>query len=99
MHEVQTDSLVGVLPDRPASARTVWMFGFQRRRVRRWEWLTDMPKPGPLPQTSQVAATVELLRSVAVLALERAPRSRHGAGRPDERSSTAGRQPASLAAR
>ena len=26
--------------------------------VRRWEWLTDMPKPGPLPHTSQVAATV-----------------------------------------
>jgi hypothetical protein len=25
--------------------------------VRRCEWLTDMPKPGPLPQTSQVADT------------------------------------------
>jgi hypothetical protein len=33
------------------------MLGFQRRRVRRCEWLTDMPKPGPLPQTSQVADT------------------------------------------
>jgi DAK2 domain fusion protein YloV len=57
-HEVQTPSFFGVLPDGPVSAWTVWMFGFQRRRVRRWEWLTDMPKPGPLPHTSQVAATV-----------------------------------------
>ncbi len=57
MHDVHTSSFVGVFPLLPASARTVWMLGFQRRRVRRWEWLTDMPKPGPLPQTSQVAAT------------------------------------------
>jgi hypothetical protein len=54
MHEVQTPSFFGVLP---TMARTVWMLGFQRRRVRRCEWLTDMPKPGPLPQTSQVADT------------------------------------------
>ena len=54
MHEVQTPSFFGVLP---TIARTVWMLGFQRRRVRRCEWLTDMPKPGPLPQTSQVADT------------------------------------------
>jgi len=40
----------------PTTACTVWMFGFQRRLVRRWEWDTDMPKPGPLPQTSQTAA-------------------------------------------
>jgi len=33
------------------------MFGFQRRRVRRWEWEMELPKPGPLPQISQVAAT------------------------------------------
>ncbi len=52
--DVQTLSFFGV---RPTMARTVWMLGFQRRRVRRWEWLTDMPKPGPLPQTSQLAAT------------------------------------------
>ncbi len=38
------------------SARTVCTFGFQRRWVRRWEWDTDMPKPGPLPQTSQMLA-------------------------------------------
>jgi hypothetical protein len=54
MQEVHTPSFFGVLP---TMARTVWMFGFQRRRVRRCEWLTDMPKPGPLPQTSQVADT------------------------------------------
>ena len=33
-------------------ARTRWMFGFQRRFVRRWEWLTAMPKPGRLLQIS-----------------------------------------------
>ena len=54
MQEVHTFSRFGV----PfTTARTGWMFGFQRRRVRRCEWLTDMPKPGPLPQTSQVADT------------------------------------------
>lgn len=37
-------------------ARTRWMFGFQRRFVRRCEWLTAMPKPGFLPQMSQTAA-------------------------------------------
>src|SRR4051794_29942701 len=41
----------------PTFACTVWMFGFQRRLVRRWECETDLPKPGPLPQTSQTAAT------------------------------------------
>ena len=45
----------GVLPTR---VRTRWMFGFQRRLVRRWEWEMLFPKPGPLPQTSQVEATV-----------------------------------------
>lgn len=38
-------------------ARTTWMFGFHRRWVRRWEWDTLIPKPGPLPQTSHTAAT------------------------------------------
>ena len=55
MHEVQTFNFFGV---RPTRARTVWMFGFQRRGVRRCEWEMLLPKPGPLPQTSQVAATV-----------------------------------------
>jgi hypothetical protein len=41
-------------------ARTVWMFGFQRREVRRCEWEMLLPKPGLLPQTSQLAATVML---------------------------------------
>src|SRR3954454_10404925 len=59
MHEVQALTFL-VLPP-PAATRTVWMFGSHLRRVRRCEWLTDMPKPGPLPQTSQVAATVKLL--------------------------------------
>ncbi|MDX6225996.1 MAG: hypothetical protein QOE64_2372 [Frankiales bacterium] len=54
MHDVQTLRRFGV---RPISAFTVWMFGFHRRRVRRWEWDTDMPKPGPLPQTSHTEAT------------------------------------------
>ena len=40
------------------SARTFCTFGFHLRCVRRWECETDMPKPGPLPQTSQTLATV-----------------------------------------
>ena len=54
MHEVHTFSFFGV---RPTRARTVWILGFQRRGVRRWEWEMLLPKPGPLPQTSHVAAT------------------------------------------
>src|SRR5438874_5326880 len=54
MHEVQAFSFFGV---RPITARTVWMLGFQRRLVRRCECETLLPKPGPLPQTSQLAAT------------------------------------------
>src|SRR3954451_23640840 len=33
------------------------MLGLNRRRVRRWEWETFMPNPGPLPQTSHTEAT------------------------------------------
>ena len=54
MQEVQTLSRFGV-PS--TTARTVWMLGFQRRGVRRCECEIELPKPGPLPQTSQVAAT------------------------------------------
>src|SRR6476646_10143382 len=43
------------------SARTFCTLGFHRRWVRRWECETDMPKPGPLPQTSQTLATVASL--------------------------------------
>ena len=34
------------------TARTRWMLGFQRRRVRRWEWLMFDPNDGCLPHTS-----------------------------------------------
>jgi hypothetical protein len=37
------------------------MLGFQRRLVRRCEWEMLFPKLGDLPQTSQVAATVDSL--------------------------------------
>ena len=36
------------------------MFGFQRRGVRRCECDTLLPKPGPLPHTSQTEATGSL---------------------------------------
>jgi hypothetical protein len=36
------------------------MFGFQRRGVRRCENETFLPKPGPLPHTSQTEATGSL---------------------------------------
>ena len=38
-----------------------WIFGFQRRRVRRFEWDTLLPKLGPLPQISHTDATFVLL--------------------------------------
>jgi GNAT superfamily N-acetyltransferase len=55
MHEVHTFRRLVVPP--PAGTRTVWMFGFQRRGVRRCEWDTLWPKPGLLPQTSHTLAT------------------------------------------
>src|SRR5690606_7413072 len=39
-------------------ARTRWMFGFQRRFVRRWECDTDMPQERFLPHTSHTEAMV-----------------------------------------
>src|ERR1022692_1647354 len=57
IQEVHTCSRL-VVP--PTLARTGWMLGFQRRRVRRCEWETLLPKPGPLPQTSQTEATGSL---------------------------------------
>lgn len=54
MHEVQAFTRFGVPP---TTVRTRWMFGFQRRDVRRCECEMLLPKPGPLPQTSQLAAT------------------------------------------
>jgi hypothetical protein len=32
--------------------RIFWIFGFHRRRVRRWEWEMLFPKPGVFPHTS-----------------------------------------------
>src|SRR5438309_7626102 len=55
MHEVHTLRRLVVPP--PAGVRTVWMFGFQRRLVRRCEWDTLWPKPGLLPHTSHTLAT------------------------------------------
>ena len=50
---VHTFMRTGVAPTR---ARTRWMFGFQRRLVRRCECETFMPKDGFLPQISQTDA-------------------------------------------
>ena len=58
MHEVHTWSRLG---EPLTIARTRWMFGFQRRLMRRWEWLIDMPNEGCFPQTSQTAATTRHL--------------------------------------
>src|SRR3712207_8912266 len=59
MHEVH--ALIRRRLPGAISARTDWMFGFQRRGVRRCECDSDLPKPGPLPHTSHTAATVESL--------------------------------------
>ena len=50
------------LVDLPTTARTRWMLGFQRRLVRRWEWLSDLPNQGFLPQISQTDAITHLDR-------------------------------------
>src|SRR5207249_9296783 len=54
-HDVHTCTRFG-LP--LTSARTRCTFGFQRRFVRRCEWLRRMPKRGFLPHTSQTDAIV-----------------------------------------
>jgi hypothetical protein len=41
------------------TARTRWMFGSQRRFVRRCEWDTFIPKLGCFPQISHTAATTK----------------------------------------
>ncbi len=58
MHDVQTWRRRG---DPSTSARTFWMLGFQRRLVRRWEWLMLIPNDGFLPHTSHTAAMTFLL--------------------------------------
>jgi hypothetical protein len=57
-HPVQTFTRLGVPP---TSARTRWMFGFQRRLVRRCECETFMPNDGFLPQISQTDAMMNIL--------------------------------------
>ena len=54
MQDVQTLSRRGVLP---TMVRRRWMLGLKRREVRRCENDTFLPKPGPLPHTSQTEAT------------------------------------------
>src|SRR5579863_7633890 len=58
MQPVQTFMRLGVPPTR---ARTRWMFGFQRRLVRRCENETFMPNDGFLPQISQTDAMMNVL--------------------------------------
>jgi hypothetical protein len=50
--EVQTRTRFGTPP---TTARIFCTLGFQRRLVRRWEWLTRMPTWGRFPQTSHTA--------------------------------------------
>ena len=53
MHFVQTEMRLGA----PFTiARTRWIFGFQRRRVRRCEWEMLFPNPGDFPQMSHTEA-------------------------------------------
>ena len=59
MQEVHTFRRLGVPL---TTTRRRWMFGFQRRGVRRCENETLLPKPGPLPQMSQTEATVRSRR-------------------------------------
>src|ERR1039457_6917864 len=61
MQEVHTLSRLGVPL---TTACLVWMLGFQRRRVRRCENETLLPKPGPLPHMSQTEATVRSIDRV-----------------------------------
>ncbi len=46
------------------STRNLWMFGFQRRRLRRWLCEMLFPNPGDLPQISQTddMATAEPIK-------------------------------------
>src|SRR2546423_9804120 len=74
MHEVHAFTRFGVPP---TTVRTVWMFGFQRRLVRRCECEMLWPKPGPLPHTSQLAATsIHLYRVVDAAGCVRTARLR-----------------------
>jgi hypothetical protein len=69
-----------LLPPGLLTARTVWMFGSQRRLVRRWECDTDLPKPGPFPQISHTAA---ICRTPRISTWGSGFPPRPAAGRPD----------------
>ena len=83
---------------RAAEAGVEVQVGFHRRLVRTWECETLLPKMGPLPQTSQTAATVSLLiflleRLGRVLGLALGPLpagtgENAGAGNPDRIADT-----------
>ena len=78
MHEVHTLSRFGV----PATTvRTVWMLGFQRRRVRRCECEILLPNPGCLPQTSQTEATGSLHQVGGMVSARRDHKIRPGSRR------------------
>lgn len=53
-------------------ARTRWMLGFHRRLLRIWECEMEWPNEGPLPQTSQLLATLVLLVRIVGRASARA---------------------------
>ena len=55
------------------TVRTDWMFGFQRREVRRCEWDTALPKRGLLAQMSHVEAATVVSWYVDVLIAVPAP--------------------------
>src|ERR1700728_419211 len=62
-------------------ARRGWMFGFQRREVRMCENDTFLPKPGPLPQTSQTeatAASISRMGKVCQRLIRRRLKHQHG---------------------
>src|SRR5215472_14531009 len=61
MHDVHTFMRRDVPP---TLACTTWRLGLKRRGVRRCEWETRLPKPGPLPQMSQTEATGSLLSEI-----------------------------------
>ena len=52
-HFVQTATRFGAPP---TFTRIFWMLGFQRRRVRLWEWEMLFPNPGVFPQMSHTEA-------------------------------------------
>ncbi len=53
-HEAHTLTRFGVPP---TTVRTDWMFGFQRRLVRRWECEMLWPKPGPTRISESASST------------------------------------------